>query len=49
MIAIEKTNEYNGLYHVLGGVLSPLSGVNAHDLKIKDLLVVIVKVLFSLP
>ena len=39
VIAIEKTNEYNGLYHVLGGVLSPLSGVNAHDLKIKDLLV----------
>jgi recombination protein RecR len=38
VIAIEKTNEYNGLYHVLGGVLSPLSGVTAHDLKIKDLL-----------
>jgi len=39
VIAIEKTNEYNGLYHVLGGVLSPLSGINAHDLKIKELLV----------
>lgn len=38
VIAIEKTNEYNGLYHVLGGVLSPLSGITAHDLKIKDLL-----------
>jgi recombination protein RecR len=38
VIAIEKTNEYNGLYHVLGGVLSPLSGVTAHDLKIKELL-----------
>ena len=38
VIAIEKTNEYNGLYHVLGGVLSPLSGISAHDLKIKDLL-----------
>jgi recombination protein RecR len=38
VIAIEKTNEYNGLYHVLGGVLSPLSGVTAHDLKIKDIL-----------
>lgn len=39
VIAIEKTNEYNGLYHVLGGVLSPLSGISAHDLKIKELLV----------
>jgi len=38
VIAIERTNEYNGLYHVLGGVLSPLSGVSAHDLKIKELL-----------
>lgn len=38
VIAIEKTNEYNGLYHVLGGVLSPLSGVTANDLKIKELL-----------
>jgi len=38
LIAIEKTNEYNGLYHVIGGVLSPLSGVTAHDLKIKELI-----------
>ncbi|HQI42449.1 MAG TPA: recombination mediator RecR, partial [Ignavibacteriaceae bacterium] len=38
VIAIEKSNEYNGLYHVLGGVLSPLSGVTANDLKIKELL-----------
>lgn len=38
VIAIEKTNEYNGLYHVLGGVLSPLSGISANDLKIKELL-----------
>jgi recombination protein RecR len=38
VIAIERTNEYNGLYHVLGGVLSPLSGISAHDLKIKELL-----------
>ena len=38
VIAIEKTNEYNGLYHVLGGVLSPLSGVTANDLKVKELL-----------
>ena len=38
VIAIEKTNEYNGLYHVLGGVLSPLSGINPDSLKIKELL-----------
>lgn len=38
VIAIEKTNEYNGLYHVLGGVLSPLSGITGNDLKIKELL-----------
>ena len=38
VIAIEKTNEFNGLYHVLGGVLSPLSGIGADSLKIKELL-----------
>jgi recombination protein RecR len=38
VLAIEKTHEYSGLYHVLGGVLSPLSGVNPESLKIKELL-----------
>lgn len=38
VIAIEKSNEYNGIYHVLGGVLSPLSGVTAELLKIRELL-----------
>jgi recombination protein RecR len=37
VIAIEKTNEFNGIYHVLGGILSPLSGVGPEDLKIKEL------------
>lgn len=37
IIAIEKTNEYNGLYHVLGGVLNPLANVSADTLKIKEL------------
>ncbi len=36
--ALEKTNQYKGLYHVLGGVLSPLDGVGPDDLKIKELL-----------
>ncbi|MGA7837308.1 MAG: recombination mediator RecR [Ignavibacteriaceae bacterium] len=38
VIAIERTHEFNGLYHVLGGVLSPLSGVGPDALKIKELL-----------
>lgn len=37
IIAIEKTNEYNGLYHVLGGVLNPLNGTGADSLHIKEL------------
>lgn len=36
--ALEKTNQYKGLYHVLGGVLSPLDGVGPEDLKVKELL-----------
>jgi len=38
VIAIEKTNEFNGIYHVLGGVLSPLSGINPDQLKIKEII-----------
>lgn len=38
VIAIEKTHEYNGLYHVIGGVLSPLTGITPDSLKIKELL-----------
>lgn len=38
VIAIEKTHEFKGLYHVLGGVLSPLSGVTPDSLHIKELL-----------
>lgn len=38
VIAIERTHEYNGLYHVIGGVLSPLSGIGPDSLKIKELL-----------
>ncbi len=39
IIAIERTNEYNGLYHALGGVLNPLSGIDVDALKISELLV----------
>ena len=38
VMAIEKTNEFRGLYHVLSGVLSPLSGVTPDSLHIKELL-----------
>jgi recombination protein RecR len=36
--AIEKTREFSGLYHVLGGALSPLQGVGPEQLKIKSLI-----------
>lgn len=35
--SIEKTGEYRGLYHVLGGSLSPLDGVEPEDLRIAEL------------
>ena len=35
---MERTNEYRGLYHVLGGALSPLDGVEPGDLRIDELL-----------
>jgi len=38
LIAIEKTNEYKGLYHVLQGLISPIDGVGADDIRIKELL-----------
>lgn len=38
VIAIEKSHEFTGLYHVLGGVLSPLMGIGAENLRIKELI-----------
>lgn len=38
LLAIERTSEFNGHYHVLGGVISPLDGISADDLNIKALL-----------
>jgi recombination protein RecR len=38
VIAMEKTKVYKGLYHVLGGAISPLEGVGPDDLRIKELL-----------
>ncbi len=38
LLAIERTGQFNGVYHVLGGVLSPLDGVEEKDLKIEELI-----------
>ncbi|MDD3120450.1 MAG: recombination mediator RecR [Candidatus Gracilibacteria bacterium] len=38
LISIEKLKIYNGIYHVLGGAISPMSGIGINDLKIKELL-----------
>jgi len=38
IVPVEKTRSYNGLYHVLGGALSPLNGVGPDQLNIKSLL-----------
>ncbi|RMD99554.1 MAG: recombination protein RecR [Calditrichaeota bacterium] len=38
VLAIERTHEFRGVYHVLGGALSPLEGIGPDDLQIKPLL-----------
>jgi len=38
LMAIERTGEYSGRYHVLNGVLSPLDGIGPDDLKISELI-----------
>lgn len=38
LLAIERTNDYAGLYHVLHGALNPLEGVGPNELKIRELL-----------
>ncbi|HHL53203.1 MAG TPA: recombination protein RecR [Flammeovirgaceae bacterium] len=38
VMAIENTGQYSGLYHVLGGVISPLDGIGPEDLKLEALL-----------
>jgi recombination protein RecR len=38
VVSLERTHEYRGLYHVLGGALSPLDGVEPSDLRIGELL-----------
>src|SRR5439155_13997006 len=38
VLSLERTHEFRGLYHVLGGALSPLDGVDPSDLRIDELL-----------
>lgn len=38
LIAIEKTNEYKGLYHVLQGLISPMDGIGPDDIRVRELL-----------
>jgi recombination protein RecR len=38
MMAIENTMQYNGVYHILGGLISPIDGVGPSDIRISELL-----------
>jgi recombination protein RecR len=38
VLSLERTHEYRGLYHVLGGSLSPLDGIEPEDLRLGDLI-----------
>jgi recombination protein RecR len=38
VIAIEKLSEFNGVYHVLHGTISPMEGITPNDIRIKELL-----------
>jgi recombination protein RecR len=38
IVAIERTREYRGLYHVLGGAISPIEGIGPEDLRVAELL-----------
>jgi recombination protein RecR len=38
ILAVEKTRQFNGLYHVLGGALSPLDGIGPEQLKLRSLI-----------
>lgn len=38
MLAIDRTEEYDGIFHVLGGLIEPLKGIGISDIKIRELL-----------
>ena len=37
VISIENTHQFNGLYHVLGGIISPIDGISPNDIEIESL------------
>ena len=37
VMAIERTGSFNGIYHVLGGVIDPINGISPNDLRIREL------------
>jgi recombination protein RecR len=39
VMAIENTSQFNGLYHVLGGVISPINGIGPDDVNISSLII----------
>lgn len=39
VVAIERTNEFRGRYHVLGGAISPIEGIGPDDLRVRELMV----------
>ena len=39
VVAIEKTREFRGRYHVLGGAISPIEGIGTDDLRVRELMV----------
>ncbi len=54
VIAVENTSQYNGVYHVLGGIISPMNGIGPHDLHIDALIDrlssgAVSEVIFALP
>ncbi len=54
VMAVENTQQYNGLYHVLGGIISPIEGIGISDLNISSLLEkvksgIITEVILALP
>ena len=38
MIAIENTMQYKGVYHILGGLISPIDGIGPDDIRVKELI-----------
>ena len=54
VMAIERTGSFNGIYHVLGGVIDPINGISPNDLRIKELIERSIKenfreIIFALP